>query len=79
MDRARLELLLAAIDAGIQTAKTTAAQLQVARDVVAGELLDGEDAPRCPECKSEDLAPAGDEMVCGECGANVPVPVANEE
>ena len=72
MEPEALQLLLAAIDAGIQTAETTVAQLRVARGVVAGELEDASSAT-CPSCGGEDLAPAGDVLVCGACGRNVPL------
>jgi ribosomal protein S27AE len=67
MDRERLELMLAAIEASIH-------QLQIARNVLAGELeslSEEQPAATCPVCGGSDLAAAGADVVCGDCGATV--------
>jgi hypothetical protein len=72
MDR---ELMKAAIAAGIASMETAAAQMRIALEVLQAEDEPEEDEVlRCPDCQSEDLAPAGDVAVCGGCGKNVPVP-----
>jgi len=71
MDR---ELMKAAIAAGIASMETAAAQMRIALDVLEAEDEPEEEVLCCPDCQSEDLAPAGDVAVCGGCGKNVPVP-----